>query len=142
MGEEIVDLERHLLEPAKNPPRLAPLPAGFYSREWDRIIFCIERVSTVADPVDTLLTIDRSLDDGRIVGAEVSGIGRLPENDPLRLRILQDGSVDMTELLLCTFYRQKAATSEANAERARKYFEAMRVLRGRVPLDRRELEAA
>ena len=142
MGEEIVDLERHLLELAKNPPPRAQLPAGFYSREGDCLYFYTEDVPELGEYVDPLLTLYRALDDRRMIGAHIHGIARLPEDDPLRLRILQDGSVDMAELLLCTFYRQKAASPEANAEKARKYFEAMRVLRGKVPLKKTELEAA
>jgi hypothetical protein len=116
-----------------------PKPGGWYSPEGDCVFFYRENARSHAERVDDLLTIYRADDDGRILGAQVKGITKLPPHDLLLLRVSRERAVEIVELLLATFYRGTGAGLPGDPERARKYAEASSVLSGKIPIRATEL---
>ena len=141
MAEELKDL-RDLLRQAEKRAERMPLPSGWYSREGDCVFFFNEDVPYRGERVDDLLTVYRALGGGRIVGAQVKGIRKLPEHHRLVLSVFQTGYVEMVALLLLTFERQARERPEEIAAKEKTYEEAVGVLRGKVPIPAEDFEAA
>ena len=135
MADELADLGS-LLRDAEGRAERVPLPSGWYSREGDCVFFFNEDVPYRAERVDDHLTLYRALGHGRIVGAEVSGIRKLPQHHRLVLEVFRTGYVEMVALLLLTFQREEEENPGETAVREPRYGEAVGVLRGTIPIPR------
>jgi hypothetical protein len=107
-------------------------PGCFYSKDGDCVFCHIEDVPYYADRVDELLTVYLAEEDGRLVGAQIKGVSKLPTHDALGLELRREGNVQVVELLLLTFRSQPQLASEdaGVVRRKAKYFDVVTRLHG------------
>jgi hypothetical protein len=108
-------------------------PGCFYSKDGDCVFCHIEDVPYCAERVDELLTVYLAEDDGRLVGAQIKGVSKLPTHDAVGLELRRAGNVQVVGLLLLTFRSQPqppASEDVGVVRRKAKYFDVVTRLHG------------